>query len=303
MVYDQVMAVTGPLLAGAEAAAALTARMKLDMLGEAGDPVTRAALDKVVSVLTDPSILDDLDETEQRSVVGTVTAFLKQALELIEDPGRPGGWVFTDPLVLQTQGQSSGGVPPLIARIAPMLDGLEDALAGEGARILDIGSGVAALSISCCRVWPAASVVGVDPWEPARELAVQNIAAAGLQERITLRPVSIQEIDDTDSFDLAWMPAPFLPRSVLDAGVPVVARSLRPGGWLVLGRYTAPHEPLPEALAALRTVRGGGTPLSDDEAIALLERGSLTNVRSVPSDWSAPIRFVAGQRAGYPAVR
>ncbi len=199
--------------------------------------------------------------------------------------------------MLQTQGQSSGGVPPLIARIAPTLDGLEAALAREDARILDIGSGVAALSISCCRVWPAASVVGVDPWGPAMELAIQNVAAEGLQDRITLRPISIEEIDDTDSFDLAWMPAPFLPRSVLDAGVPVVARSMRPGGWLVLGRYAAPQEPLPEALAALRTVRGGGTPLSDDEAIALLEHGGLTNVRSVPSDWSAPIRFVAGQRS------
>ena len=297
MAYDGLMAVTGPLLAGAEAAAALAARMKLDMLGETGDPVTREALDTVVSVLTDPAILDDLDEAERRSVIGTVTSFLKQALELIEDPGRSGGWVYTDPVVLQTQGQSSGGVPPLIARIAPSLDGLESALSRDGARILDIGSGVAALSISCCHVWPAASVVGLDPWGPATELAEANIAAAGLQDRITLRPIPIQDLDDVDAFDLAWMPAPFLPRSALDAGVPLVTRSLRSGGWLILGRYAAPDQPLPQALTALRTLRGGGTPLSDDEAVALLERGGLTNVRAVPSEWSPPIRFVAGQRS------
>ena len=71
------------------------------------------------------------------------------------------------------------------------------------------------------------------------------------------------------------MPAPFLPSSALGSGVPVVDRSLRPSGWLVLGRYAAPEEPLPEALAELRTVRGGGTPLSDDEAVGLLERGGL----------------------------
>jgi SAM-dependent methyltransferase len=146
-------------------------------------------------------------------------------------------------------------------------------------------------------VWPAASVVGVDPWGPATELAAANIAAAGLQDRITLRPISIQELDDVDAFDLAWMPAPFLPMSALEAGVPPVAQSLRPGGWLILGRYAAPDEPLPQALAALRTLRGGGTPLTDAEAVALLERGGLTNVRAVPSDWGAPIRFVAGQRA------
>jgi hypothetical protein len=65
----------------------------------------------------------------------------------------------------------------------------------------------------------------------------------------------------------------------------------------VLGRYAAPHEALPQALADLRTLRGGGTPLSDDEAVRLLERGGLARVRAVPSDWAAPIRFVAGQRA------
>lgn len=296
MAYEQMMRVTAPLIADAEAVAALAARMNLDALGEAGDPDVRAALDRVVSALTVPGLFDDLDEMERRSIVGTVTSFLKQALELIENPGRRGGWVYTDPVVLQSQGQSSGAVPPLIASVAPTLDGLSDALARDGARILDIGSGVAALSISCCRVWPTASVVGVDPWEPAMKLAAKNVAEAGLEDRITLRAVAVEDITETDSFDLAWMPAPFLPRSVLGSSVPVVARSLRPGGWLVLGRYAAPKDALLEALADLRTVRGGGTPLSDDEAVALLEQGGLTNVRSVPSDWTAPIRCVAGQR-------
>jgi SAM-dependent methyltransferase len=297
MAYEQMMAVTAPLIGSAEAVAALAARMKLDELGEVGNPDVRAALDRVVSALTVPGLFDGLDETERRSMIGLITSFLKQALELIENPGRSGGWVYTDPVVLQSQGQSSGAVPPLIASVAPTLDGLTDALAREGARILDIGSGVAALSISCCRVWPEASVVGVDPWEPAMKLAVQNVSEAGLEDRISLRAIAIEDITDTDSFDLAWMPAPFLPRAVLESSVPVVARSLRPGGWLVLGRYAAPQEALPEALADLRTVRGGGTPLSENDAVALLERGGLANVRSVPSEWKAPIRFVAGQCA------
>ena len=280
MAYEQMMAVTAPLIASAEAVAALAARIKLDELGEVGDPDVRAALDRVISTLTVPGLFDGFDETERRSMIGLVTSFLKQALELIENPGRSGGWVYTDPVVLQSQGQSSGAV-----------------LAREGARILDIGSGVAALSISCCRVWPQASVVGVDPWKPAMKLGVQNVSEAGLENRITLRAIAIEDITDTDSFDLAWMPAPFLPRAVLESSVPVVARSLRPGGWLVLGRYAAPQGALPEALADLRTVRGGGTPLSEDDAVALLERGGLANVRSVPSEWMAPIRFVAGQRA------
>jgi cyclopropane fatty-acyl-phospholipid synthase-like methyltransferase len=66
-----------------------------------------------------------------------------------------------------------------------------------------IGSGVAALSISSCRVWPAASVVGVDPWEPAMKLAATDVAEAGLEDRITLRAVPIEDITDVDGFDLA----------------------------------------------------------------------------------------------------
>ncbi|HTE70523.1 MAG TPA: hypothetical protein VK942_17485, partial [Actinomycetes bacterium] len=62
-------------------------------------------------------------------------------------------------------------------------------------------------------------------------------------------------------------------------------------------RYAAPGAALPQALADLRTVRGGGTPLTDDEAAALLEGGGLVKVHAVPRDWSAPIRFVAGQRS------
>ena len=187
MAYEQMMAVTAPLIASAEAVAALAARIKLDELAEVGDPDVRAALDRLVSALTVPGLFAGLDEAERRSMIGLVTSFLKQALELIENPARSGGWVYTDPVVLQSQGQSSGAVPPLIASVAPTLDGLTDALAREGARILDIGSGVAALSISCCRVWPQASVVGVDPWEPAMKLGVQNVSEAGLEDRITLR--------------------------------------------------------------------------------------------------------------------
>ena len=297
MGYEQMMAVLGPMITGAEAVAALAARMKLDTLGETGDPDVRAALDRVVSAMSGPGFFDDIDEGQRQATVGFVTGLLKQALELIENPGRAGGWVHADPVVLQTQGQGSAAVPPLIAHVAPTLEGLEDALARKGARILDVGSGVAALSISCCRMWPAASVVGLDPWEPAMKLAAANIADAGLEDRITLRADRIEDITDTDAFDLAWMPAPFLPRSVLEVGTPIVARSLRRGGWLVLGRYASPDEALPEALADLRTVRGGGTPLSDDDAVALLEHGGLTEARAVPRDWPVPIRFVVGRRA------
>jgi hypothetical protein len=65
----------------------------------------------------------------------------------------------------------------------------------------------------------------------------------------------------------------------------------------VLGRYAAPADPLAEAVTELRTVRGGGTALTDDEAIKILELAGLVKVHAVKSDWTAPIRFVAGRRS------
>ncbi len=63
------------------------------------------------------------------------------------------------------------------------------------------------------------------------------------------------------------------------AAAPRVAASLRPGGWLILGRYASPADPLAEAIGNLRTVRGGGTTLTDNDAIALLARAGLVSVR------------------------
>jgi len=293
----ELMGIVVPLTTAAEAAAALAAKLRLDMEGGNADPAVAEALDRVVSLVAPPGVLDDLDDASRRAGVGTVTSFLRQALDLIEDPARPGGWVYTDPVVLQAQGQSSGDVAGLISRVVATLPGLEDALARNDACILDIGSGIAALSIACCRVFPSATVVGLEPWGPAMEIGRANITAAGLEDRITLRTDRVEEVGDEAAFDMAWMPAPFLPPMVLEAAAPRVAASLRPGGWLVLGRYAAPADPLAEAIADLRTVRGGGTVLTDEEAIALLERAGLANVRAVPSDWPFPIRFVAGQRA------
>jgi hypothetical protein len=109
MGYEEVMAVTAPLMTGAEAAAALAARMKLEALDEAGDTDVRAVLDRVVSALVAPGLFEELDDIQREGIVGTVTSFLKQALELIENPGRAGEWVYTDPVVLQSQGRAQAG--------------------------------------------------------------------------------------------------------------------------------------------------------------------------------------------------
>jgi methylase of polypeptide subunit release factors len=65
---------------------------------------------------------------------------------------------------------------------------------------------------------PNASVVGIDVLPRALDLAQETIAARGLQDRLQVRLLPVQDLADEAQFDMAWMPAPFLPRRSSDAG-------------------------------------------------------------------------------------
>ena len=75
-----------------------------------------------------------------------------------------------------------------IAEIAPALDGLEDALQRDGAVFLEVGAGVAALSIALCETWPGLRVVALEPGRPALALAEAQVRSSAVGERIELEP-------------------------------------------------------------------------------------------------------------------
>src|SRR4029077_10323017 len=101
-------------------------------------------------------------------------------------------------------------------------------------RFLDVGVGVASLSISMCRAWPELRVVGVDPYDVSLDIARGNVVRAGLSDRIELRQLRIEELRDETAFDLAWLPAFFIPEQALAAAITRVHAALRPDGWLLL---------------------------------------------------------------------
>ena len=181
-------------------------------------------------------------------------------------------------------------VPALGGDIAARLD-------GEGASFLDVGSGVAALSVAMCRVWPALRVVGVDPWEPALALARGHVAAAGLADRIELRAATAETLSDTAAFDLAWVPTFFIPATVLDDVVERVHAALRAGGGVILGMYARPDNPVAAAVADLRTVRQGGTMCTPAELAELAVRCGFEDVEvRFDAAWG-PVVYVVGRRA------
>ena len=294
MNYAQLMETVASLTAGAETAAALVARMELDESESPADQELRAALDHVVEAAGAADVLSSLDVGQRQMLLGRVIVSLKAAVELIENPGRPSGWFYSDPVVLRAQGGTSAPIPRSISEVG--LPGLDEALARDGARILDIGSGVAAFSIACCRLWPNVTVVGIDPWEPANEIARENIAVAGLEGRITLRPTRVEEMDDEEAFELVWMPTLFPTRAVVEASLPRIARSLRHGGWLVIGRQATVGDPLRQALSHLGMTRRGGSALSDDDALSLLTQAGLGGVRITRTDRPGVAGYAVGQR-------
>src|SRR5262249_29772751 len=135
--------------------------------------------------------------------------------DFLEKPERAPGWTYTDTEVLQVGGQITEGFANVLPRLLPMLEGLAPRLEGSGAAFLDVGTGVARLAIGMAKKWPSLRVVGLDVWGPSLALARKNVTEAGLGDRIELREQRGEEVPDERAFDLAWIPAPFVPRHAL----------------------------------------------------------------------------------------
>ncbi len=292
--FDELMAELGRLVASAEALAALGARLRADVEAIPLDPAVGAALDRAVAELH--LNLEEVNGPQRRTAANYARAFLRQALDLLEDPGRAPGWSWEDPVVLLSLGRASASIAEVIAGIAPTLDGLDAALAREGAVFCDVGAGVGALCVALCRHWPGLRVVGLEPWEPSLRLAEQEVSAAGLGERIDLRPIAVENLAERDFFDAVWLAGPFLPEPIIPVAIERARGALRPGGWLLFGAYASPPGALAAHVTALRVIRSGGTPLVAEVAVERLERAGFLDVHAVERSWQAPVEFVVGRR-------
>lgn len=295
MGIEQVIGITQQLNVSVELLAAIAAELQFRLRVE-GDPTVRERVQAVAAAgLGD---LDALSEDELRTALGAIKAFFLHAAELVEQPGRPAGWITDNPVILQSQGRASMMVAGLIERIADRLDGLGPALATPEAAFLDIGTGVGWLAVAMARTHPALRVVGCDIYEPSLELARKNVADSGLGDRIDLRHQDACTLTEESAYDLAWVPGPFLPAPIVPAILARATTATKPGGWVVFGLYATADQPAAAALMDLRIVRSGGHPWALDEATGLLEDAGLTDVAVIERTWPGPIQFVVGRRAG-----
>jgi SAM-dependent methyltransferase len=287
MPFEDVMANMQRMLLATEALAAIGAELTLKQPGqESGDPGVQAALGAVSAAAGID--LDSLAPPQQAMILGMIRLYFAQADDLLREPGRAPGWTYTDPLVLDGMGRGSMMIPQLLAAQPEF---------GSVDSLLDVGAGVGLLALSAANVWPSATVVGIDVWEPALERARANVKNADLDDRITLRNQNVTDLDDVDAYDCAWLPTFFLDEEAMPPAVSSVKRALRTHGWIVLGLFASPPDPVAQAATKLRTIRGGGSDLDPKRASDLLRKAGYESVRTIEPNGPAPIVFVIGRKS------
>jgi len=154
--------------------------------------------------------------------------------------------------------------------------------------MLDVGTGVGALGAAFAATFPALHVTGIDVMPRVLALAEQTVAEAELSGRMELRNQDVATIDEQHAYDLAWLPAPFVPEPSLIEGVRQIARALRPGGMFMIGHGRFDGPPLDAALTRLQTISYGGTPVDSPTAIRLLTEAGLSDATTLQMPPGAP---------------
>jgi SAM-dependent methyltransferase len=271
------MATAQRLQASMEALAVLGAELRIRREGLSADPQVARSFQNVIRAL-DPILLHDLTVEQEGAALVVIQSAIGQAADLLADPARPPGWRHEDPTILQGQGQASRRFVRAIGALAERRSDLRRVLQEPGA-FLDVGTGVGWLAIEAARAWPALRCVGIDVWEPALQLARANLAGAGMEERVELRAQGVEQLDERETFTLAWLP-PFVPVTLMPVALKNLHRALVPGGWLVLSLLGAAPDPLSQALAALKLARHGTYAWTPAEAEGQLQAIGLEQVET-----------------------
>lgn len=261
--------------------------------GEPGNALT----DRATRVADLHGFIPAGSTVEQRAtVVEAIRAQLELAASLADGTSQP-GWNPPADATLQSQGKASRRIAEVITKILAVdYPALGELLAVPGAQFLDIGVGVAQISLGMCAAYPQLRCVGLDVNERPLKLAATNIAEEGRQSRIELRRQSVADLTDIDTYTLAWVPLPFLPAQAARDGLRAILPALRPGGWIVAGCHEADADERTNAMTWLQATVLGGNHFTSVETVALLDDLGYTAITQPPSLSGAP-DFILARRA------
>ena len=149
-----------------------------------------------------------------------------------------------------------------------------------GARAVDLACGLATLPIRLCRVFEGLHIIGVHPPAAAADIALGQIAAAGLSGRVEILRAAIPWAPlHGRSFDAAishgWLHHSPDPCDLWREAV----RLVRPGGTLLIADLIRPRDTTDLERAVLALARtGAGEPLLLDYAASLQAAYTLDEV-------------------------
>jgi SAM-dependent methyltransferase len=254
---------------------------------DAPEPLLGAARE-VVAASGLRQLLDGLDALpfSPAQLRGIASSPLLQGAALVTGSR---GWDAQSDAALSAQGQASGTAVALFAQfVLPEFPDLADRLARPGAQMLDVGTGTGALAIGFAEAFPHLHVTGIDVLPRALELARAAVERSSAGAQVTLRHQDVADLSENNVYDMAWLPAPFLPRAALTAGIARTFTALRPGGMVMVGHGVLEGEDLPVSITRFKTIAYGGTPLDAAEAATLLRSHGFDSVQSLPTPPGAP---------------
>ncbi len=222
-------------------------------------PAIQVRIDELLEALKIDSMTEGVNATDLGGMLAEIRFNVLLDAKLLFHSTRSFSWTHPETEILQAGGEVSAGFADALTHtIVPHLDGLLEHLGSANGSFLDVSVGVAGLSLAMAHLWPSLNVVGIDPWAPSLALARENVRSAGLTDRIRLREQAVEDLSDTDAFDLAWIPSAFMPETVIPAACEHVYHALRPGGWLLFAMANPGTDPVTASLVRLRTVLWGG---------------------------------------------
>jgi len=198
--------------------------------------------------------------------------------------GRTLGWGNEDPETVRAFGRMTGRGGDVIAdELLPRLPAIESAFRAGSASFLDVGVGVAAISIRLVQRYPGTRVVGLDVLPDVLKLAQSEVAGSGLSDSIELRLQSVADLRDQDRYDLAWVPQGFIPKEAFIDGIHHVFSALRPGGALLVPLALHPEAP---AFTRARLIHSaslaGGSTITPTQLVKLLHATGFNSLAEHP---------------------
>ena len=287
----------GRQMVSAGALTALAAALDAKASGTPLEPKLAQRIQALLETLDAGALLDDIGPQEAATLRSMIRAMYLLDAKLLFPQTRSCGWSHAEPELLQSMGETARIHAHTVTReIVPACEGLAERFSAPGARLLDVGVGVAGTAIALAQMWPELSIVGIDPWQPSLRLARENVDRAGLAERIELREQGVETLGDSAAFDYVYFANTFIPERFVRAGLERALSALRPGGWISIAATNAAAPAPVSALFRLRETQWGGPVWSSAEGERVLRDTGFVEVRTLPMPPTALTSWVLGRR-------